>query len=103
MICVTTPTGGDEPEGFEVEARWMCEESQLEAYATEDGRIFCIEPTPTGGDEPEGFEVEARWMCEESQLEAYATEDGRIFCIEPEEHPAEFVVEDRWECFDIGG
>ena len=81
---------------------WVCDESNGEIVGNSRGEMICV-TTPTGGDEPEGYEVEARWMCEESQLEAYATEDGRIICIEPEEHPTEFVVEDRWDCLDIGG
>ena len=53
--------------------------------------------------EPEGIEVEERWMCEEGGLEAYATSDGRIICHEPEQNSDGFAVEDRNECFDIGG
>ena len=48
MICVTNHPSNQatevEPEGFEVEERWMCEEGGLEAYATSDGRIICHEP-----------------------------------------------------------
>ena len=48
MICVTNPPSNQatevEPEGFEVEERWMCEEGGLEAYASSDGRIICHEP-----------------------------------------------------------
>ena len=63
MICVTSPPSNqaaeDEPEGFEVEERWICEESNLEAYTTSDGRIFCREPE----ENPDGFVVEDRWEC----------------------------------------
>ena len=57
----TNQTGENEPEGFEVEERWICAESELEAYVTSDGRIICIEPE----ERPEGFIVEEEWHCTE--------------------------------------